>query len=265
MRERAHAAALGVPRVREVHNVSVVRSRRRHRAVAPPQAAGRALARRGARDRRGGRARDPRGGAGGRLRCRRTSSRWRRRRSGTPPGGRTSRTTATSSRGSCARRRGAEPRELRFLHTDDGPRRVPDASPRRRDGARRRARAARAGSRSAIRRERPEIADVIVHTEPCMKLCMFTPRETRPRARLAGADRRRPRHPARRADAAGVLHRRRRRARARCVSARGRRLPRARSAPAVGSHLRRRRLSLREPGRDRRARRRRSAVARGRR
>ena len=63
VRERALAAALGVPRVREVHNVSVARGRLGKRALAAPEAPGRSVARRGARGCRAGRARDPRGGA----------------------------------------------------------------------------------------------------------------------------------------------------------------------------------------------------------
>ena len=48
-----------------------------------------------------------------------------------------------------------------------------------RHGARRRARAREPRSRSASARERPEIADVVVHTEPPsrVRLCMFSPRE----------------------------------------------------------------------------------------
>ena len=107
------------------------------------------------------------------------------------------------------------------------------AEPRRRARARERDRGAdpARGARDR-RRDRPHRA---VGDDPraarwhhdAMRLCMFSPKEMRARARLARADRRRPRRPARRADAAGVLHRRRRRPRARRVSAR-----RLRPAPA---------------------------------
>ena len=146
VRERAHAAALGVPRVREVHNVERARGRRRHRALAAPEASRRPLARGGARDRRAGRARDLRG------RCPRSSAVQTHleplaRR---PPGTERARGDAERERwrGSCARRPARAARELRFFDTDDGPRRVSDAAARRRDSARRRARARRARSRS---------------------------------------------------------------------------------------------------------------------
>ncbi len=100
------------------------------------------------------------------------------------------------------------------------------------------------------------------HGADRVKLCMFSPADPTARAGMAGADRRRPGHPARGADAAGVLHRRRPGARARRVPARGRRLPRAGPPSAVGAHLRGRRLHVREPGRDPRGRRRRRRASR---
>ena len=118
VRERAHAAALAVPaRARGAQRQRPVR-RRFHRGLAPPEAAGRPLARGGARDRRGGRARDhrrrPRGrgradasraahGGGG---CGRGDRRRRHGARDRPRGGRRRRrTTFASSR----RTRGSSP------------------------------------------------------------------------------------------------------------------------------------------------------------
>ena len=72
-----------------------------------------------------------------------------------------------------------------------------------------------------------------------MKLCMFSPVEMDLERGWPGRVDGDTVDPARGADAAVVLHRRRRRARARRVSARGRRLPRAGASPAVGADLRR--------------------------
>ena len=75
-------------------------------------------------------------------------------------------------------------------------------------------------------------------TVPCRREALHVqPEGPRPRARLAGAHRGRPRDPARRADAAVVLHGRRPGARARRVPARRRRPPRAGPAPAVDPRL----------------------------
>ena len=162
LRERAHAAALAVPRVREVHNLALVDVGRQDGAVAAREAAGRLSRstrrttiaeqletrdlRRGARDRR--RADAPR--AARRSDGRRARSRPKARRS-------------------CAaivrEATGREPRELRFLNTThglvafltlglEGTHRLDEAHQRASEIEER------------IRRERPDIADVIVHTEP---------------------------------------------------------------------------------------------------
>ena len=165
VRERAHAAALGVPRVREVHNVSVVVASTpapSSRCTSSCRATSRSTRRTTIAE--AGRAGDPR------RRCRRSTS----VQTHLEP-------LAEEARGEAAGRRrrdarlvarivreatGAAPLELRFLHTDDGLVAFLTLAARRRTRARRRARARRAESRSSIRRERPEIADVIVHTEP---------------------------------------------------------------------------------------------------
>ena len=182
------------------------RRRRAQRALAAPQAARRHDARRGPRRRRAARGRDPRGRAGGR---RRPDPPRAADRAAGGRGGRGRRRRRSS--GSFARRPGRAPRELRFLRTDaglvafltlglDGGTSLDDAH----------ARASEIEER--IRVEAPEIADVVVHTEPCPDEALHVqPEGARARARLARADRRRPDRPARRADAAGVLHRRRRR------------------------------------------------------
>ena len=61
---------------------------------------------------------------------------------------------------------GHEPRELRFLQTDDGLVASPDARPRRRSSRLADAHARASEIEERIRRVRPEIADVVVHTEP---------------------------------------------------------------------------------------------------
>ena len=118
VRERALAAALGVPRVREVHNVSVLAVGSGNELSLHLKLPGRPVARRGARRRRAGRARDPRGGARAHLACRRTSSRWPRRRPGGP------RDNVAADRETVAQivrdATGAEPEELRFVRIDDG-------------------------------------------------------------------------------------------------------------------------------------------------
>ena len=75
LRERATAAASGVPEVREVHNVRVDAPARRLRAVAAREAAERAVADRGARRGRAAGGPDPRRDPGACARFTRTSSR----------------------------------------------------------------------------------------------------------------------------------------------------------------------------------------------
>ena len=117
LRERAHAAALGVPRVREMHNLTVLdvgrtasrcRCTSSCRATCPlDEAHGVAEA---------GRARDPRRACRRSPTCRPTSSRWPRTASGEE-------VEADAGRRSSAIVReatGVARRALRFLHTDDG-------------------------------------------------------------------------------------------------------------------------------------------------
>ena len=241
LRERAHAAALAVPRVREVHNLCARRRRRPHRAVAAPEAARRPVARGGAR----------------------IAERVERAiRAAVPEiaGVQThieplAEAATHGARG--RRRREAVVRRVVREATGHGAARAPVPAHRRRASSRSSrsastARAAstmrtlgRARSRSAIRRERPDIADVIVHTEPCRFTAVAPRREAlhvhAAGARLErgwpGADRGRPRDPARGADAAVVLHRRRLGARARRVRARRRRAATAGAASARGARL----------------------------
>ncbi len=89
------------------------------------------------------------------------------------------------------------------------------------------------------------------YTPSLDELCMFHPVGPSDGARLGRPRRRRPRRPARRADAAVVLHRWRLGAGACRVPARRGAAPRARPASAVGSRLRRAGVvRVREPGRD---------------
>ena len=209
VRERAHAAALGVPRVREVHNVTAVALDAGHRALASTSSSRpTSRSRRRTRSPRRSSARsgdevpevssvqthlEPLARGGGRERDRRADV------------ARRARLVARIVRDET----GAEPRELRFLHTDEGlvaylTLRVGGETPLAE------AHAAREPDRGADppraaghrRRHRPHRAT--------MKLCMFTPRGDRDLergwpGRIDGDTR----DPARGADAAGVLHRRR--------------------------------------------------------
>ena len=94
LRQRASGAALTVPHVREVHNVSVLVVGRRPRAVAAPQAAARPAPGRRPRRRRRRRARDPRA-------CRRSAT-----------------CTSTSSRSRAATRPPPSSRSLEVAHVD---------------------------------------------------------------------------------------------------------------------------------------------------
>ena len=158
LRERALAAALTVPRVREIHNLSIVVAQRRDRALAPPEAARRPPARGGARDRGGGRARDrrvrsrdrlgadpPRAARGGRAPASSSRRPRSRPRSSALPA------APCASCGCCRTEKGV----VAFLTLGLDP-----ASTL----AEAHARASEVEER--LRRARPDVADVIVHTEP---------------------------------------------------------------------------------------------------
>ena len=164
VRDRAQAAALSVPRVREVHNSRVVAPRRPAADLAAPQAPGRAL-------RSTRRTRSP------------TAVEQRDRRA-RPGGGRrpdAHRAAAPSrSPGRAAGQRRAGETVDRVVARGDrlGPRatsassRPPTASSPREHRARRRhaarggPRLARARSRSRSAASAPELSDVVIHTEP---------------------------------------------------------------------------------------------------
>ena len=160
VRERAQAAALGVPRVREIHNITVVDLDGRPEISLHLKLPGdlsldeahdvaeeveRAIAR----------------AVPDVATSRRTSSRCARR----PPAARRSGAPARRSSGSSARRPGQAPRDVRFLRDGRRPRRARQHRARRRHAARGGART-RERDRGAIRRERPELSDVVIHTEP---------------------------------------------------------------------------------------------------
>ena len=132
-------------------------ARRRHRAVAPPEAARRPDARRGARARGGRRARDRRRRARDRLRP--DPPRAARR------GGPGEVVEAAELEAAVERAAGGPPRELRLLRTEKGVVAFltlgldPDSTL-----AEAHARASEVEER--LRRARPDVADVIVHTEP---------------------------------------------------------------------------------------------------
>ena len=244
LRERVLAAALCVPRVRELHNLALLDVDGRVEVSLHLKLPGDLPLGPGARGRGGGRAGDTRRSAGGRGRSYATSSRWRR-----PPRRARSRSTPTRSSASSARRR-ARPRAS---FASCGRTTASSPSSRSRSGAKARSptrTSARARSRRACARRFPASP-----TSWCTRSreALHVPsRGAAPRARVARPDRRRPRHPARRADAAGVLHRRRPRARARRVPARRSPDARARAAPAGRPRVRRAGLvRVREPGGDR--------------
>ena len=162
LRERAHAAAIGVPRVREVHNLALVDVGGRTELSLHVKLPGRA-----ARSRR--RTRSPRSSR------RRSAPRCpeidgvqthleplaevREAREVEADG------AARRRRASSASATGAEPRELRFLRTDAG---LVAFLTLGLDGATSldEAHARASEIEEQIRLERPDIADVIVHTEP---------------------------------------------------------------------------------------------------
>ena len=127
-----------------------------------------------------------------------------------------------STRPRSSRRCGTRPAPSRASCASSAPTTGSSSSSRSASAARARSprrTGARARSRSACAASFPAIADVVVHTEPLMRLCMFHPVGAPAGARLGRPHRRRPRAPAGRADAAVVLHRRRDCARARRVPA----------------------------------------------
>ena len=159
LRERAHAAALSVPRVREIHNLSVVSldgatelslhlklpgDLPLEEAHEIAEEVERAIVRCRPRDR---------------ARSRPTSSRSRR------PSARRGRRGGGDSRPRSRARPGGPPRELRLLRTEKGVVAFltlgldPDSTL-----AEAHARASEVEER--LRRARPDVADVIVHTEP---------------------------------------------------------------------------------------------------
>ena len=113
---------------------------------------------------------------------------------------------------------GLEPRELRFVRTDDGLDRLPDARPRRREPARRSACACErdrgANPPRASRHRRRDRA----HGAVGVKLCMFTPRDLQLERGWPGIVEGDTVVQLAAQTLAGVLHRRRQRARARRVS-----------------------------------------------
>ena len=120
IRERAYAAALRDPRVREVHNIVVLEVGGRTEVSLHLKLPGGYFARGGAR----GRARRSSTRSSTRYRtwtpCRRTSSRWRspQRPRSVPDGERAAETEAL--RRIVVEATGAEPRELRLLNTEVG-------------------------------------------------------------------------------------------------------------------------------------------------
>ena len=165
IRERAYAAALREPRVREVHNMVRSRGRRPHRGVAPPQAPRRVSARGCARGRVFRRARDPQCPTGGRRGADASRASGRADCGERCPGRRARGRRARRSGKSSSRSTGAEPRELRLLNTEVG---LVAFLTIAMDPSRPLAEAHALASdvEERIRRGHPGFADVVVHTEP---------------------------------------------------------------------------------------------------
>ena len=184
LRERAHAAALSVPRVREIHNLALVDVDGRIELSLHLKLPGDLPledAHEVAEERR---ARDPRARCRRSTRCRRTSSRWPETAAGERGRRRDARAVERIVREATGRR----PRELRFLRTDAGlvafltlgldpQSRLDDAHARASEIEERiRARAPR-----DRRRDRPHRAVAVQaasrYAPAALKLCMFTPKE----------------------------------------------------------------------------------------
>ena len=212
-------------RVREIHNVNVIDVDGRTRDLAAPQAARRAVARRGPRRRRAVERGDPRRRCPRSRPCGRTSSRSPRSRKGIASGRGRRRERGRVGAAHRPRADRAGPRaSSAFLETDGGlvafltlgldPH--TELAEAHATASASRSGSARSGPRSPTSRPHRALRTCAAP----VKLCMFTSEGPRARARLAGPHRGRPRHPARRADAAVVLHGRRAGARARRVPAR---------------------------------------------